>query len=137
MRAEYERALTLAKTQLGAMPTSPSRIPLTVSGCGSHSNDDWKDTPAIKSRLAGGYCLRAPGLPRLVQFFARRNDNDKRETSKRKQSEEAAERPLESQLRDGHKGGVRTPGLWQEEARHPKTGTPPAVDELHSAESDT
>ena len=57
---EYERALTLAKTRLGSMPIGPTRIPLTVSGCGGHSGDDWKDAPAIKSRLAGGYCLRAP-----------------------------------------------------------------------------
>ena len=30
-----------------------SRIPVTGDG-------DWRDAPAIKARLAGGYCLRAP-----------------------------------------------------------------------------
>lgn len=60
VRAEYERALNLAKTRLGSMPIGPSRIPLTVTGCGGHEDDNWKDAPAIKARLAGGYCLRAP-----------------------------------------------------------------------------
>jgi integrase len=53
VRAEYERALDLAKTRLGPMPSTRPRIPVT-------SNGDWRDAPAIKSRLAGGYCLRAP-----------------------------------------------------------------------------
>lgn len=34
------------------MPNGKTRIPLT--------SDDWREAPAIKSRLAGGYCLRAP-----------------------------------------------------------------------------
>lgn len=60
VRAEYERALNLAKTRLGSMPIGPSRIPLAGAGCGGHGDDNWKDAPAIKARLAGGYCLRAP-----------------------------------------------------------------------------
>ncbi|MBI3256344.1 MAG: tyrosine-type recombinase/integrase [Actinobacteria bacterium] len=60
VRAEYERALDLAKTRIGpiATPTGRTRIPLTNnSGC---DHDDWRDGPAIKARLAGGHCLRAP-----------------------------------------------------------------------------
>jgi integrase len=53
VRAEYERALDLAKTRIGPLPNGKVRIPIA-------SNDDWRDAPAIKSRLAGGYCLRAP-----------------------------------------------------------------------------
>ena len=53
VRAEYERALELAKSQLGELPTGRTRIPVTGDG-------DWRDAPAIKARLAGGYCLRAP-----------------------------------------------------------------------------
>lgn len=64
VRAEYERALDLAKGRIGAMPapTGKTRIPVTpTNGCGDHnSDDDWRDAPAIKSRLAGGHCLRAP-----------------------------------------------------------------------------
>ena len=56
VREEYERALTLAKTQLG--PVLPGqRTPLPIAGITGSA--DWKDTPLIKSRLAGGYCLRA------------------------------------------------------------------------------
>lgn len=55
VRAEYERALDLAKTRIGALPT-PS--PATTG----HPHDllDWKATPTIKTALAGGYCQRAP-----------------------------------------------------------------------------
>ncbi len=65
VRAEYERALTLAKTRIGPMPTPTGRttIPVTTAeGCGGGcgSDDDWRDAPVIKSRLAGGHCLRAP-----------------------------------------------------------------------------
>jgi integrase len=65
VRAEYERALTLAKTRIGPMPTPTGRttIPVTTAeGCGAGcgSDDDWRDAPVIKSRLAGGHCLRAP-----------------------------------------------------------------------------
>ncbi|MHB1784467.1 MAG: tyrosine-type recombinase/integrase [Acidimicrobiales bacterium] len=53
VRAEYERALDLAKARIGPLPEGRKRIPLA-------SDDDWKAAPAIKARLAGGYCLRAP-----------------------------------------------------------------------------
>jgi integrase len=53
VRAEYERALDLAKARIGPLPTGRLRIPVTGDG-------DWRDAPAIKARLAGGYCLRAP-----------------------------------------------------------------------------
>ncbi len=65
VRAEYERALTLAKGRIGTMPTPAGRtlIPVTAADhrgrrCGG--DDDWRDAPAIKARLAGGHCLRAP-----------------------------------------------------------------------------
>ena len=54
VRAEYERALTLAKQQIGPMPAAPggrTALPLL--------DGDWRQAPAIKARLAGGYCLRA------------------------------------------------------------------------------
>jgi len=65
IRAEYERALDLAKGRIGAMPTPTDKthIPITADGtCTSNcsSDTDWRDTPAIKSRLASGHCLRAP-----------------------------------------------------------------------------
>jgi len=53
VRAEYERALDLAKARIGALRDNKRRIPLRAAS-------DWRDEPAIKSRLAGGYCLRAP-----------------------------------------------------------------------------
>jgi hypothetical protein len=63
VRAEYERALTQAKAQLapaqpaGTPPAGAARqLPLAAITGGA----DWKDSPAIKSRLAGGFCLRAP-----------------------------------------------------------------------------
>jgi hypothetical protein len=55
VRTEYERALDLAKSQIGPVSSGRTALPLVdVTG------GDWKDAPAIKSRLAGGYCLRAP-----------------------------------------------------------------------------
>ena len=52
VRAEYERALAQAKAQLG---------PLSGSGATPVSLvTDWKEAPAIKARLAGGFCVRAP-----------------------------------------------------------------------------
>ena len=55
VKAEYERALTSAKSQLAAMPVDPPggrrRLPLLTG--------DWKEAPAIKARLAGGFCVRA------------------------------------------------------------------------------
>jgi len=53
VRAEYERALDLAKARIGPLPETRTRIPVTGDG-------DWRNAPAIKARLAGGYCLRAP-----------------------------------------------------------------------------
>lgn len=50
VRADYERALTLAKQRLG--PAVPER---TASPA---PTGDWRELPLIKSRLAGGYCLR-------------------------------------------------------------------------------
>lgn len=52
--AECEHALTLAKQQIGPRPTAPgghTALPLI----GGH----WRQAPAIKARLAGGYWLRA------------------------------------------------------------------------------
>jgi hypothetical protein len=48
VRADYERALALAKERLG--PVMPE-TPVTHEG-------DWRELPLIKARLAGGYCLR-------------------------------------------------------------------------------
>jgi len=72
VRAEYERALAQTKAQLATAPATPvpanataagrvgvgvgSPLPLTDITAGA----DWKDTPTIKSRLTGGFCLRAP-----------------------------------------------------------------------------
>jgi hypothetical protein len=56
VKEEYERALTLAKQRLGATPSARTSLPLTDITGGA----DWKDTPLIKSRLSGGFCLRAP-----------------------------------------------------------------------------
>jgi len=53
VRQEYERALELAKARIGALPEGPKRIPVAADG-------DWRQAPAIKARLAGGYCLRSP-----------------------------------------------------------------------------
>jgi integrase len=55
VRAEYERALELAKTRLGPMDTGRKSLPVVAI-----SGDDWRDAPVIKARLSGGYCLRAP-----------------------------------------------------------------------------
>jgi integrase len=53
VRAEYQRALDLAKANIGPLPDGPKRIPVFI-------DSDWRQAPAIKARLAGGYCLRAP-----------------------------------------------------------------------------
>ncbi len=56
VRTEYERALDLAKTQARTPAPGRTSLPLTdITG-----GKDWKDTPLLKSRLAGGFCLRAP-----------------------------------------------------------------------------
>ncbi|HEY2832865.1 MAG TPA: tyrosine-type recombinase/integrase [Sporichthyaceae bacterium] len=56
VRAEYERALDLAKQQARTPVTGRINLPLADITGGA----DWKDTPLLKSRLAGGFCLRAP-----------------------------------------------------------------------------
>ena len=56
VRAEYERALDLAKQQARTPAAGRISLPLADITGGA----DWKDTPLIKSRLAGGFCLRAP-----------------------------------------------------------------------------
>lgn len=55
VRTEYERALTAAKAHLGTLPTEPpqGRLSLPIV------NGDWKEAPAVKARLAGGFCIRA------------------------------------------------------------------------------
>jgi integrase len=55
VKAEYERALTAAKQHLGTLPTDPpgGRTPLPII------NGEWKQAPAVKARLAGGFCIRA------------------------------------------------------------------------------
>jgi integrase len=55
VRTEYERALTAAKAHLGTLPAEPpqGRTPLPIV------DGDWKHAPAVKARLAGGFCIRA------------------------------------------------------------------------------
>ena len=54
VRADYQRALELAKSRLGpVLPEQRTTLPLTDITPG-----DWRDAPLIKARLAGGYCLR-------------------------------------------------------------------------------
>jgi site-specific recombinase XerD len=54
IRDEYQRALTLARAQLGpVLPGERTQLPLAAITSGN-----WRDAPLIKSRLAGGYCLR-------------------------------------------------------------------------------
>lgn len=49
VRADYERALTLAKERLGpVLPVAPTGVP----------DGEWRELPLIKARLAGGYCVR-------------------------------------------------------------------------------
>jgi integrase len=58
VRAEYERALDLAKEHLGpVLPEQRTALPIAAITGGDAG---WRDTPLIKSRLAGGYCLRTP-----------------------------------------------------------------------------
>ena len=55
VRDEYQRALTLAKAQLGpVLPADRTQLPVAAITSGN-----WRDAPLLKSRLAGGYCLRA------------------------------------------------------------------------------
>jgi site-specific recombinase XerD len=55
VRDEYQRALTLVKAQLGpVLPADRTQLPVAAVTSGN-----WRDAPLLKSRLAGGYCLRA------------------------------------------------------------------------------
>lgn len=55
VKTEYERALDLAKSHIGPLPAGRPALPLLdVTG------GDWKNAPALKARMAGGFCLRAP-----------------------------------------------------------------------------
>lgn len=56
VRTEYERALELAKQQVHVPATGTINLPLADITGGAN----WQDTPLLKSRLAGGFCLRAP-----------------------------------------------------------------------------
>ncbi|WP_264990564.1 tyrosine-type recombinase/integrase, partial [Mycobacterium kiyosense] len=55
VRTEYERALAAAKAHLGTLPTEPphGRTQLPIF------DGDWRQAPAVKARLAGGFCIRA------------------------------------------------------------------------------
>src|SRR3954447_374240 len=56
VKDEYERALDMAKQQARTPATGRINLPLTdITG-----DRNWKDTPLLKSRMAGGFCLRAP-----------------------------------------------------------------------------
>ena len=64
VRAEYERALTQTKAHLASTPAPPATPPTsapTLPLPAITGGTDWKDTPTVKSRLASGFCLRAPG----------------------------------------------------------------------------
>jgi hypothetical protein len=50
VRADYEKALSLAKERLG--PVLPDRTSVAL-------DTDWRSAPLIKARLCGGYCVRA------------------------------------------------------------------------------
>ncbi len=56
VRAEYERALDLARQQPRTPAPGRTALPLADITGGA----DWRNTPLVKSRLAGGFCLRAP-----------------------------------------------------------------------------
>jgi integrase len=60
IRTEYERALDLAKAHIGPMNTSPTTAGRTTLPLVDITHGDWRETPTIKARMAGGYCLRAP-----------------------------------------------------------------------------
>ena len=54
VRADYEKALTLAKSRLGPVLGERTSLPLLdVTGGG-----DWREAPHLKTRLAAGYCVR-------------------------------------------------------------------------------
>ena len=49
VRADYEKALTLAKERLGPVLPEATAVALDT---------DWRNAPLVKARLAGGYCVR-------------------------------------------------------------------------------
>jgi len=49
VRANYDRALALAKEQLG--PVMPHSPPAAIDA-------DWRGAPLVKARMAGGFCVR-------------------------------------------------------------------------------
>lgn len=53
VRAEYERALDLAKNRIGALPQPANTDTVEPA-------TTWLTGPTIKTALAGGHCLRAP-----------------------------------------------------------------------------
>ena len=54
VRADYEKALTLAKARLGPVLGERTSLPLLdVTG-----SSDWREAPHLKTRLAAGYCVR-------------------------------------------------------------------------------
>ena len=53
IRAEYERALDLAKNRIGALPQPANTATAEPAAT-------WMTGPTIKTALASGYCLRAP-----------------------------------------------------------------------------
>lgn len=55
VRADYEKALTLAKSRLG--PALPERSPLPLTDI-TGGRQTWQEADLIKTRLSGGYCLR-------------------------------------------------------------------------------
>lgn len=56
IRAEYERALDLAKQHIATLPAPDTPSKPTNNTTPTH----WRTTATIKTALAGGYCLRAP-----------------------------------------------------------------------------
>lgn len=54
VRADYERALEQAKAAINQPLGGPVALPIAeITG-----DEDWRQTPLIKARLAGGYCVR-------------------------------------------------------------------------------
>jgi len=54
VRADYEKALTLAKSRLGPVLGERTSLPLR----GVTGGADWREAPHLKTRLAAGYCVR-------------------------------------------------------------------------------
>lgn len=55
VRADYEKALGLAKSRLG--PVLPERSPLPLTDI-TDGRRNWQEAELIKTRLSGGFCLR-------------------------------------------------------------------------------